>query len=178
MSEKKLQREIFTEKRARALAMMLLTHRNDLQIEEVKDDIGLDFIVRIHTPGKQGLRELGIELRAVWGAVTKNHADQVLRPAIQQVHRYGPFPLPVCLFFFTMENDQAWYTWVAEPIEAEDGKPRLRSSDLPDCQPLDKKTLKAIIERVDLWYDAIFPTLVTNGPAANKTNRKRANRSS
>jgi hypothetical protein len=174
MSEKEQQREVFIEKRARALTMMLLTRCEKLLIEEVKDDIGLDYIVRFHTEGKEGLREFGIELRAVWATVTKVHADSVLQPALQQVQRYGPFPLPVCLFFFTMENDGAWYTWVVEPVESENGQPLLRSCDEPDCRQLDKKTLKEIIERVDVWYDAIFPTLIANGPAGNRNNRKRA----
>jgi hypothetical protein len=174
MSEKEHQREILTDKRARALTMMLLTRREDLLIEEVKDDIGLDYIVRFHTEGKEGLREFGIELRAVGTAVTKDHADKALRPAMQGVQRYGPFPLPVCLFLFTMENDQGWYTWVAEPVESKNGKPRLRSCGEPDCRPLDKRALKEIIERVDVWYDAMFPSLITNGPAGNRNTRKRA----
>ena len=28
------------------------------------------------------------------------------------MRRYGPFPLPVVLFCFTMENNEGWYTWV------------------------------------------------------------------
>ena len=174
MSAKEHQREMFVAKRARALAMMLLTRREDLLIEEVKDDIGLDYIVRFHREGKEGLREFGIELRGVWAAVTKEQADKQLRPSLHQMKRYGPFLRPVCLFLFTMENDGAWYTWVAEPIESEDGKPLLRSRDEPDCRPLDKRALKEIIERVDGWHDALFPSLIVNGPGENKTDRKRA----
>jgi hypothetical protein len=176
MPQKEQRRDILTEKRARALATMLLSRREDLHVEEVNQDIGLDFIVRFHTPGKEGLREFGIELRAAGSAVTKDHADKVLLPAVRQVQRYGPFLQPVCLFFFTMENDQAWYTWVAAPLQSEDGKPRLRSSDQPDCQPLDTQALNEIIERVDLWYDAIFSNLVVNGPTGNKNGGKRAKR--
>ena len=72
-----------------------------------------------------------------------------------------------------MENDGAWYTWVAEPVE-EGGKPMLRSCDEPDCRSLDKKALKEIIQRVDLWYDALFPRLIVNGPRESKSDRKRA----
>jgi hypothetical protein len=167
-------REVFIEKRARALMMMLLTRREDLLIEEVKDDIGLDYVVRFHTEGKEGLREFGIELRGAWAAGTKGDADRVLRPAMGQMKRHGPFLRPVCLFLFTMENDGAWYTWVAEPVEAEDGKPLLHFRDEPDCRPVGKGSLKEIIGRVDAWYDAIFPSLVVNGPEGNKGDIKRA----
>jgi hypothetical protein len=174
MPEKEHQREIFIAKRARALAMMLLTRREDLRIEEVQGDFGLDYIVRFHTEGKEGLREFGIELKGAWAAATKEQADKALRPSMRQMKTYGPFLRPVCLFFFTMENDGAWYTWVAEPIESEDGKPLLRSCDEPDCQQLDRRALNNITERVDWWYDAIFPSLIVNGPGKSKADRKRA----
>jgi hypothetical protein len=44
MPAKEDKREVFIEQRARALTMMLLTRRDDLLIEEVKDDIGLDYV--------------------------------------------------------------------------------------------------------------------------------------
>jgi hypothetical protein len=163
MSTKQRQREAFAEKRARALAMMLLTRHENLRIEEVQEGIGLDYIVRFRTEDKEGLREFGIALRAAWTAATKEHADQVLHPTLRQLKHYGPFPQPVCLFFFTMEDDGAWYTWVAEPA-IEDGKPVLHSDGEPDCRPLTKSALKEIIERVDCWYDALFARLVVNGP--------------
>jgi hypothetical protein len=172
MSELEQKRQIFVAKRARALATMLLTRREDLLIEEVKDDIGLDYIVRFHTEGKEGLRELGIALRGGLAALTKGQADKVLGRDFQQLRRYGPFLRPVCLFFFTMANDGAWSTWVAEPIAREDGKPLLRSCDKPDCRQLDKGALKELIEQVDLWYDALFPSLIANGPGAGKAERK------
>jgi hypothetical protein len=163
MSDNTHRREMLVEKRARALAIVLLTRRPDLLIEEVKDDIGLDYVVRFRTEGKDGLREFGVELRGVSAGVTKEIADKLLKPSLQQMKRYGPFARPVCLFLFTMEDDGAWYTWVAEPIEAANGKPLLRSRDDADCRPLDKRAVKEIVERVDRWYDAFFPTLVANG---------------
>jgi hypothetical protein len=51
MSEKKHQREMFVEKRARALAMMLLTRREDLLIEEVKDDALFPSLI-VNGPGE------------------------------------------------------------------------------------------------------------------------------
>jgi hypothetical protein len=174
MSEKEQRRALLVAKRARALALVLLTRREDLRIEEVQDDIGLDYIVRLHTKGKDGLREFGVALRGAWAAETEDHADKALHPAVQELKRYGPFLRPVCLFFFTMEDDGAWYTWLAEPVESEGGKPLLRWRDEPACLPLDKKALKEIVERVDSWYDAAFPSLIVNGPGGSKVERKRA----
>jgi hypothetical protein len=174
MSAKEKQRRYFVEKRVRALALMLLTRRDDLLIEEVKDDIGLDFIVRFHTKGKEGLREFGIKLGGGWSAVSEEQIGLLVRPTVKELNRYGPFLRPVCLFLFTMENDDGWYAWVAEPIETEDGQVLLRYGDEPACQPLHKGTLKDIIERVDGWYDAMFANLLVNGPGGAKTHGKRA----
>jgi hypothetical protein len=174
MSQVAQKRQGFVDKRARALAMMLLTHREDLLIEEVGDEIGLDYVVRFRTEGKEGLREFGIAVRGFRAAVTKEYADKALRPDAQRMLRYGPFSRPVCLFLFTMERDGAWFTWVVEPIGSEDGKPLLRSCDKPHCRQFDKRALKEIIERVDLWYDALFPSLVGNGPGGGKADRKGA----
>jgi hypothetical protein len=174
MPTKEQKRTVLVEKRARALALMLLTRRGDLLIEEVQDDIGLDYIVRFHTTGKEGLRELGITLRSAWASATKDQADQVLRPAIQEMRQYGPWLRPVCLFFFTMEDDGAWYTWIAEPSDSQEDKPTLRWCDKPSCRQLDKRTLREMIERVNLWYDAVFPSLIANGPGSGKAGRKQA----
>jgi hypothetical protein len=175
MSAQEHQRQVFVEKRAHALALMLLTSRADLLIEEVKDDIGLDYIVRFHAEGKEGLREFGVQLKGSWAAATREHVNKAIRPAFKEMNRYGAFLRPVCLFFFTMENDESWYTWVAEPIESEDGKPLLHPHQEPDCRQLDKRALKEIIERVDAWFDALFSNLIANGPGGAKANPKRTN---
>jgi hypothetical protein len=173
VSVKVNEQEILIDKRAHALAVMLLTRRKDLLIEEVKDDIGLDYIVRFYTEGKDGLREFGVQLKGTLAAATKDDADNVLCPSMQQRKQYGPFVRPVCLFLFTMDNDEGWYTWVAEPIEV-DGKALLRSCAEPDCQQLDKRALREIIDRVDGWHDAIFLRLVVNGPGGGKSDRRGA----
>jgi hypothetical protein len=168
------EREVLIDKRARALTVMLLTRREDLSVDEVTDDIGLDYIVRFHSKGKPGLREFAVQVRGVWPAATSDSADRALASVVHQLKRRGPFQRPGCLFFFTMENDGAWYTWIAEPTEAEGGRPLLRSRDEPDCRPLDKKSLKEIIEQVDVWHDALFPGLAANGPRGSKVPRNGA----
>jgi hypothetical protein len=174
ISEKERQRQILIEKRARALALMLLTRRADLLIEEVKDDIGLDYIVRFHTAGKEGLREFGVRLCGAWAAATKNQADEALDAPLQQLKRAGPFLRPVCLFLFTMEDDGAWYTWVAEPRESKAGEPLLRVCDEADCRPLDQRALKGILDRVDGWHEAAFHSLIRNGPGESRGDPRRA----
>jgi hypothetical protein len=91
---------------------------------------------------------------------------------VQRLKGYGPFLRPVCLFFFTMEDDGAWSTWVAQPIGSGSGKPLLRPCDKPDSRQLDKRALKEIIEGVESWCDALFPSLIANGPGGSKAERR------
>ncbi|MHC5539465.1 hypothetical protein ACYOEI_14705 [Singulisphaera rosea] len=37
------------------------------------------------------------------------------------MRRFGPFPSPVVLFYFTMEDEAAWYTWASEPVVLSEG---------------------------------------------------------
>jgi len=66
MSVSAQERAVLIEKRARALTMMLLTRREDLLVEEVQGDIGLDYIVRFHSKGKAGLREFAVQVTGQW----------------------------------------------------------------------------------------------------------------
>jgi hypothetical protein len=155
--------------RARALATLFLTRRPDVQIDDVSEDIGVDLIARLASERKPGLRQLGVELRYVLEPVTANHANKVLRPALQTHQAYGPFPFPVVLFFFTMRDDGGWYTWVAEPVVSAGGRAQLPLRDEPDCRPLDAVAVDDMIAQVDRWYDALYGEL-----AAISAESKRA----
>ncbi len=61
---------------------------------------------------------------------------------------------PVCLFYFTMEETQGWYTWVAEPVVTETGATRLAHHEQASCELLDRAALDLIVEKVNRWYDA------------------------
>src|SRR5258708_1865778 len=108
--------ERFIAERVRALAVVYLTRRDDLIVTEGTADVGIDLWVTLNLADKDGHRKCGVELRGVRSAVPADHANNVLYPSMQKMLRYGPFPFPVVLFFFTMENNEGWYTWVAEPV--------------------------------------------------------------
>jgi hypothetical protein len=171
MADKAARREVLIAKQVRALATMYLTRRSDLTVEEARGDLGLDLFVRLAPGGGQGVRQFGVELRGVFSSVTKVHADKVLRRSVREAQGYGPFGFPVCLFFFTMENNQGWYTWVAEPV-VQSGKALLRAHEEADCRPLHKGALDEIVARVNLWYDAFFQNLALDTAHDAKPGRK------
>jgi len=156
MAQKISQQKRLIRERASALATVYLTRRPDLTIREEIADIGIDLLVSLHPEEKEGVRQFGVEFRGAVSAVAVHHANAVLRPSMQRMLRYGPFPFPVVLFFFTMANDEGWYTWAAEPVIAADGSPELRQHGEADCRPLDDEAVDKIVDQVDRWYDAFF----------------------
>jgi hypothetical protein len=153
MSEEK--QEWFIAERARVLAMVALTRRDDLLIMPAGQSVGIQFLVCITKEGTLPVRQFGLALRGTLRAVTESHLDQVLRPAMQEFLHIGEFPYPVCLFHFTMDDSQGYYTWVAEPLVGAGG-PVLLRHESPQGRKLDKGAVDEIVGKVDRWYDASF----------------------
>jgi hypothetical protein len=146
----------FVGERARALATVYLTRRDDLVVTKAGPGTGLDLLIFITKKEREpSVRQFGVFLRGAKGPVTEARADRILRPTMQSFLRVGPFPYPVSLFYFTMEDDQGYYTWVAEPA-VEAGQPQLRMHEAAHCPKLDAGALGEIVEKVDRWYDAFF----------------------
>jgi hypothetical protein len=172
MALKTTPQQRFIAERVRASAVVYLTRREDLSITEETDDVGVDLWVTLNLKDKVGHRKFGVELRGVRTAVTVDHANKVLYPSMQGMLRYGPFPFPVVLFFFTMENNEGWYTWAAEPVVSSGGDFEIVQHGEATCRPLDSKAIDQIVEAVDHWYDAFF------AKAIRTTSAKKPNRSS
>jgi hypothetical protein len=162
----------FIAERVRALAIVYLTRRDDLIVTEETAELGVDLWVTLNLDEKEGHRKFGVVLRGVWAAGTADHADKVLQPAMQGMLLYGPFPFPVVLFFFTMENNEGWCTWAAEPIVSSSGDFELVQHGKASCRPLKTEAIDEIVEAVDLWYDAFFAKATRDIPV------KRRNKSS
>jgi hypothetical protein len=149
----------FMAERARALAIMYLTRRDDLAAEAADRDSGLDYLVDIVRPDDPSKRSFGVVVRAAMAPVSAEQADAEVGPWLKGFRRHGAFPYPVCLFFFTMREDRAFYTWLLEPVITPQGKPKLASGTAPDCRQLDSEALDDIVNRVSAWYDALYADL-------------------
>jgi len=150
------QRTRLMEERARALATVLLTSRDDLQITDLSDeDMGIAYLVTIHFD-RPGLRQFGVVLRTRLSPVTADEANKVLKTSLAKTARYGPFPYPVCLFFFTMMESQSWYAWLMKPVHGPDGSLNLAMQQEISSQPLDLAALDGIVALVHEWYDVTF----------------------
>src|SRR5262249_39487661 len=97
-------------------------------------------------PGQQ----FGVFLRGAKAPVTEDHLDRGLRPPMPSSRRIAPSPSPACLFHFTMDDDQGYSTWVAEPAVTDEG-PRLLMHEAPHGRKLDNAALDEIVGKVDRW---------------------------
>jgi hypothetical protein len=68
------------------------------------------------------------------------------------------FTYPVCLFLFTLREEQAYFSWLAEPVVTA-GAPKLVHHERASCVPLTNELLDQVVERVVAWYDAVEPVL-------------------
>jgi hypothetical protein len=152
-------KERFLADRVRALATVILTRRGDLTVVETKQDTGLDFHVSIDREDKPMRLVFGVLLRGVLSPVTVDHANQVLSPTMGQFQGMRKFTYPVCLFFFAMREEQAFFSWLAEPVVT-DGAPKLVHHDKANCVELTDELLDRVVEQIVAWYDAVEAVLI------------------
>jgi hypothetical protein len=144
---------------ARAAAVVVLTRRRDLTIVETKKDTGLDFHVSVEREDNPMRLTFGLLLRAVPSPVTIERANQILKPTMGFFQGLRKFTYPVCLFFFTMRDDQAFFSWLAEPVVVE-GAPKLIHHDSAHCVPLTNEFLDQSVERIVAWYEVVEAVLI------------------
>ena len=152
-------KELFIADRVQALATVVLTRRDDLVVTETKQSTGLDYHVFVDREDKPMRLAFGVFLRGVSAPVTAGHANEVLGPTVGQFQGMRKFTYPVCLFFFTMREEQAFFSWLAEPRVTEAG-PKLVHHDRANCVPLTDDLLDQVVEQVVSWYDAVETVLI------------------
>ncbi|HWG41720.1 MAG TPA: hypothetical protein VN688_02965 [Gemmataceae bacterium] len=152
-------KERFIADQVRALATIILTRRGDLMIVETKKDTGLDFHVTIDREDKPMRLLFGVLLRGVPSPVVPDHANKILGPTMGQFQGMRKFTYPVCLFLFTMREEQAFFSWLAEPVVNED-VPKLVHHNKANIVSLTNEFLDHVIQQIVAWYDAVETVLI------------------
>jgi hypothetical protein len=152
-------KELFVADQVRALATIVLTRRGDLTIVETKKDTGLDFHVYIDREDKPMRLMFGVLLRGVPSPVTPDRASKVLGPTMGQFQGMRKFTYPVCLFLFTRREEQAFFSWLAEPV-VNDGVPKLVHHSKANVVPLTNELLDDLVQQIVAWYDAVEAVLI------------------
>jgi hypothetical protein len=128
--------------------------RGDLTVVDTKKETGLDLHVFIDREDKPMRLTFGVILRGVPSTVTVEHANKILGPTLGQFQGMRKFTYPVCLFFFTMREDQAFFSWLAEPFVS-GGAPKLVHHDKANRVALTNEFLGQVVEQIVAWYDAV-----------------------
>src|SRR4051794_23335216 len=101
----------------------------------------------------------GVLLRGAPSPTTAEGANKVLGPTMGFFQGLRKFTYPVCLFFFTVRDEQAFFTWLAEPVVDGDG-PKLVHHTQANCVALTEALLADVVDRVIAWYDAVESVLI------------------
>jgi hypothetical protein len=152
-------REQLLAERLRALATVILTRRGDLIIVDTKRDTGLDLHVSIDREDKSMRLTFGVLLRGLPTSVTIEQANRALSPTIAQFQGMRKFTYPVCLFVFITRDDQALFSWLAEPVVT-GGAPKLVHHTKAHCVPLTDELLGQVVDQVIAWYDVVEAVLI------------------
>jgi hypothetical protein len=144
--------------RAEALAIVCLTDRDDLLVsQQQKDkDTGLDLLVKITKDGNYTGRIFGVEVKATVSSSELIEHDDMFKLKNQEYNKLKNFrdlPFPVCLFFFTLDNDKGYYRWILEPIIKEGNNVALKFNENQELKNLNDQEIDNIIAMVNNWYD-------------------------
>ena len=140
-------------------ANVILTRRDDLRIVETKEQTDLDMHVYVDREDKPMRLVFGVLLRGVPSPTTAEQANKVLGPTMGYFQGLRKFTYPVCLFFFTVREEQAFFSWLAEPVVNGDG-PKLIHHTAGNCVELTDALLEDVVDRVVAWYDAVEALLI------------------
>ena len=143
----------------RSRANVILTRRDDLRVVETKEQTGLDMHVYVDREDKPMRLVFGVLLRGAASPTTADQANKVLGPTMGFFQGLRKFTYPVCLFFFTVRDEQAFFSWLAEPVVNGDG-PKLVHHTQANCVALTDAFLGEVVDRVVAWYDAVESMLI------------------
>jgi hypothetical protein len=152
-------KKLFLAEQIRALATIILTRRGDLTIVDTKRDTGLDFHVTIEREDKPMRLTFGVLLRGVLSSLTSGNANKMLGPTMGQFRGMRKFTYPVCLLFFALKDEQAFFSWLAEPVVNGTG-PKLVHHEKANCTLLNDELVEQVVEQIVAWYDAVETVLI------------------
>jgi hypothetical protein len=142
--------------RSEALAVVYLTRRDDLIVSQQQKDTGLDLLVTITQDGKSSGRMFGVEVKATASSSNLIQHDSIFKLKNKRYNNLNvlrDLPFPVCLFFFTLDNDKGYYRWILEPIIKDHNNVALKINENEELKSLNDEKIDDIIAMVNNWYD-------------------------
>ena len=134
------------QERAVQLSIIYLTRRDDLHVVRSQDECQPDLMVSILEEGLPTGKYLGIVAKAVSYDNTQA-IERTFRQAKFDAFREAPFP--ICLFIFSMDKDNGYWTWLRKPTEM---PPGLTFAQEKGVKSLDNVALAGVVASVKRWY--------------------------
>jgi hypothetical protein len=140
----------FIHERAERLALVYLTRSEEIAVEQMQSDYGLDMLVTILRDKLPTGRIFGVQVKGRDG--TFQDIEPVASRTLPQREKdyFQDLPFPVCVLLFTMEDDKGYYTWLKYSSNSNKSLPFLEQNQ---WRCLDSYPVKHIIEEVNAWYD-------------------------
>ncbi len=142
--------------RAEGLAVIYLTEDSRVEVNRSRDILsGLDIVATLRENGKLGARIFGVEVKA---ALTHEAGHDNRRPNTCSIPSsrtsfFQDIPFPVCLFFFTVDDDQGHWGWIQQPVVGADTGSRLLFHERIRLSLLTAQEVTKIVSEVDRWYN-------------------------
>ncbi|HAA32337.1 MAG TPA: hypothetical protein DCE56_37355 [Cyanobacteria bacterium UBA8553] len=141
----------FINERAKHLAVVYLTRRQDLVTERMTADYGFDILVTILRDKLPTGRVFGVQVKGQDKAF-KDIQELSLSFTGKETNYFLDLPFPVCVFLFTMEDDRGYYRWIRYTVS--ESNQVLHSIEPDRWYPLDEHEIGQIVDDVNAWYDA------------------------
>jgi hypothetical protein len=157
----------FVAQRAEAMAIVALTRHGDLSVEPQEDvEDGFDLLVHLHQNGQRTGRMFGVEVTGSRSLPEDARVSTGGPDAPDRVHiplpvgkkrrldRYvhSDLPFPLCLFYFTMDDDAGYVRWLLAPDDDGPAGALRRVTDDTFVELTDD-ALATLLRTVHDWYD-------------------------
>ena len=143
-----------------ALALIHLTRRTDVVVSPPEVDSGLDFLVKVAKRNSTPRRTLGVIVKGTSDRIeSEDQATKILN-SMEKKWKIGVIPMPVCLFLFSVHDNDGYYDWKVEPVIKND-MPKLVPHATFHCKKLDTDAMDEIMDTVDKWHKALYRSFVS-----------------
>lgn len=151
ITENRLSDHALSTFRAVQLAIVHLTRRDDVAVIQEPQDYGVDLLVSLQEDGRNVGRLLAVQVKAVRSTMSLSRVGHDSGPADAS---FSAFRFPLCLFVFSMEDDQGYWRWLRRPVSDASANRRLTTEQDETLHRLTDQTIDQILNAIRDWYDA------------------------
>jgi hypothetical protein len=160
--------------RSRLLAKVVLTRRLNVDVHPFSDanDNGIDLICTIRPDPEDMVQGFLPFATVVWGTakelMTTDEATSYARFR-RKSHDLddGEFFMPVIVLLFSMQKDEAYFSWLVKPYK--DSNKLMRVKDLSFTH-FDRRELDKMVSNIKKWYQRLTTTLLVGVEETDSTH--------